>query len=238
MITKENAIEIAANFIGFIKKEMALSKEQIKKLLGIPAYDFNPNVGFAWEFNGSLGTVAIAESSGEVVTYIDSNVLGGAEIRISETDAESEMHHFLANVYRQFNTINFKLVKKESTPSCFNFTFEQMKLSGEQSIFTNFVTISVCGDKPRVISFDRSSLAFIRRVPPKLSRDEAQSIIQRLIRPGGKITAMDLFEQPIDHATRAVTVWAGTVEYNVGGLESLDLILINADTGDQVILEK
>lgn len=238
MITKENAIEIAANFIGFMKQEMALSKDQVKKLMGEPVYDFNPNVGFTWEFNGTLGTVAVSESSGEVVTYIDSIVLRGTEIRISETDAEREMRSFLATVYQQFNTINFKLVKMESTPSCFNFTFEQVKLDGEQSIFTNFVMISVCGDKPRVTSFDRSSLSFVRRVPPKLSRAEAQSIIQSLIRPGGKVTFMDLFEQPTDHASKAVTVWAGTVEYNVGGFKSLDMILINADTGDQVVLEK
>jgi hypothetical protein len=234
----ENAIEIAVNFIGFAREDLASSEEQIEKLLGTPTHDFNPNVGYAWEFNGSLGTVAICESSGEVVTYIDSNEPGGAGDRISETAAEREMRRFLAEVYPQFDKTNFKLARKDRTPGGFDFIFEQEKRIGEQSIFKNFVTITVCGPKPRVRSFDRSSLSFVRTTPPKLTREQARSIVQRLIRPGGKITALELSEQPVDHASKAVTVWAGTVETSVGGFESLDLILINADTGDRVNLEE
>jgi hypothetical protein len=61
--------------------------------------------------------------------------------------------------------------------------------------------------------------------------------MEALIDKASRLTALDLLEQPIGDYLRAITVWAGTVERTVGGIEELDMILLNADTGERVALE-
>jgi len=125
----------------------------------------------------------------------------------------------------------------EESDGRFDFTFEQIRLPGEVSIYVNSVAVSVRADTPLVASFDRSALNFVRRDPPKLSAEEARRIVQRIVGPEARITAIDLFEHPVGDLSRAVTVWAASIEKNVGGFEDLDMILINADTGERVPLQ-
>lgn len=238
MITQDTAIRNATFFIGFVKMHLGLSDLQIGQLLGKPIEDFNPNVGNTWEYNSSLGTVVISQMTGDVVSYFDSEDLEGITTIISMDDAEKALHHFLATVYDSFDEGRFNLVRKENFEGRYEFEFDQKLLFGEHSIFYNYMVASVRGDIPRVVVFDRSALNFVRTTPPKLDREAAKRILQSLINEGGKIIQLDLFEQPVNEASSAVTVWAASVKYNTGGLESLEMIAINADTGAEVAMDE
>ncbi|MDH5217654.1 MAG: hypothetical protein OEX19_08155 [Gammaproteobacteria bacterium] len=231
MITQEFALQNAVSFIESIKKHLGLSHAQIAQMFDPPIEEFNPTVGMTWEFESNIGTVAIAQANGDIISYLDADDLENIEKLISVDDAEKAVRRFLAKFYNNFDDNKFDLTRKEFKDGRFEFEFTQKKLAGEQSIFTNFVSIEVRGDTPRIVSFDRSALDFVRTKPLIISRDEAMKRMQSLVRTGGKLTTLSVYEQPVKEATSAVTVWAGTVEYNIDGIVSLDLIMIDADTG-------
>jgi len=234
LITQNMALQAAVEFIGFTKEHLGLSPAQISQLLGSPIQDFNPNVGMTWEYNSKLGTVAVSQSTGEIVTYFDSDDLDGIETKISMDEAVKELRRFVAVVYTYFNESRFVLVKKENKNGNYEFEFEQKAITGEYSIFHNFLALSVRSDIPRVVMLDRSALNFIRTTPPTIDKNKALRLFQERINEGGNITEIHLFEKPSNGTTEAITVWAASVEYKIDGLESLEMIFVNADTGISV----
>ena len=111
--TQENALQIAVDFVDYIKKHLGLSRTQIAQVLGAPTQDMNPNVGNTWEFNCKLGTVVVSESGGEIISYFDSDDLEGIVTSMSEEEAQEALMQFLGDVYADFDENRFDLVEKD-----------------------------------------------------------------------------------------------------------------------------
>jgi hypothetical protein len=237
-VTEDQAREAAAKFLRIVKPDLEIAADGLRDAFPTVTQDTNPRVGLVWEMTGPPGMVAVAATTGEVVSWSDGDDLDGIETRITLDEAERSMRAFLRAAYPQFDERRFELEEREESEGRFNFGFEQVRLPDEVSIYHNSVAVSLRADKPRVVSYDRSALAFVRREPTRLSAADARRIVREIVGPQTKITKLDLFEHPVGDLTRAVTVWAASVLQNVGGLEDLDMILINADTGERVPFEQ
>jgi hypothetical protein len=236
-ITLEQARLAAATFLQLLKPGRGITAAQVATLFPRVMEDVHPRVGRVWEMSGAGGMVAVDASSGAIVSYSNGDDVEEAEGRITLADAETAMRTFLRVAYPQFDEKRFKLEERAESDGRFDFTFEQIRLPGEVSIYTNSVAVSVRADKPLVTSFDRSALNFIRRTPTRLNAEDARRIVQGIVGPRARITAIDLFEHPAADLSRAVTVWAASVEKNVAGFDDLEMILLNADTGERVPLQ-
>jgi len=237
-ITLEQARLAAATFMELVKPGRHMTAQQIATLFPTATQDLHPRVGRVWEMSGEHGLVAVDASSGAIVSYSGDDDLEGVEKRITLAEAETAMRAFLRSAFPQFDEKRFTLEKPEESDGRFDFTFEQIRLPGEVSIYQNSVDVTVRADTPLVISFDRSALNFVRREPTRLSAADARRIVQNIVGPEKEIIAVDLFEHPVADLSRAVTVWGASVSSNVGGFEELDMILINADTGERVPFEQ
>ena len=237
-LSLHEAKELTAKFLAFVRSDSEFTSQELRDTLTQGEKGFDPSVGAMWEFSGSLGVVGVAVATGEIVSFQAADELEDLASKVSLPQAKQKMKEFLREVYPQFDETRFELVESEESDGRFHFSLEQIRLPNEVSIFHNYIAVSLCADEPQVVSFDRSALTFIRVRPPVLGEKKAKTIIQEIVGPAGRMTELNIREQPLADLSGAVTVWAASVLYEYGGIESLEMVMINADTGEQVVIEE
>jgi hypothetical protein len=233
-VTPEQAVEAAARFIGLVRPDLDRTPQEVRASFADVQEDHDPTVGPVWELSGSLGLVGVAAATGEVVSYNDLDEAQGGDPRLTMEEAENVALRFLRIAHPRFSDERFRVIDRREGDGRFDFSLEQVRVPPEVSIYANVIDVAVRSDTPRVVSYGRTALAFVRTDPPRLSEADARQRVREIVGPDARITAMDLQEQPTDDLSRAVTVWAASVVRNHGGIETLDLVLIDADTGSRV----
>lgn len=233
-VTPEQAVDAAVEFMRRVRPDLDQTPQQVRASFTDIQEDHDPSVGRVWELSGSLGLVGVAAATGEVVSYSDSEEVHGVEPRLTMDEAENAALRFLRVAHPRYSEERFRITDRREGDGRFDFSLEQVRVLPEVSIYPNAIDVAVRADTPRVVSYGRTALAFARTDPPRLSEADARRLVREIVGPDARITAMDLQEQPIDDLSRAVTVWAASVVLNQGGIETLDLVLIDADSGSRV----
>ncbi len=237
MVSAEQSKNSVRDFLRTIERDAGFSPERIHKLLGTPAPAQNPNVGPMWTFQSAFGTFWVAQRTGEVVFYAAPEAEFNGVSRIDAQAADSAARRFIRAVYKDFDVRNFKLVTGTESDGEFVFDFAEAPAGRETSIFPNSITVWIDANRGRVTRYSSTNLPFKRTTPPRLSESDARRIIRDIIAPqDGVIESLRLFEEPVDDASRSITVWSADVALRAGPFQTGDRIAINADTGERINL--
>jgi hypothetical protein len=237
MVSMEQAKKSVREFLSAIDRDAGFEHHRIDALLGAPTEEDSPNVGPLWTFESPFGGVSVSRRSGEVVSYEAPEAETTGASRVGTQAAEAAALTFIRSVYRDFDKRNFKLVERQETEDAFEFEYQEEASKPETSIFENFISVSVSADRGRVTSYSCSNLAFKRATTPRITESEARRIIEGIIAPyKGVIEELELTEEPVEGASRSVTVWSASVLYRAESETAADRIVINADTGERMDL--
>jgi hypothetical protein len=207
---------------------VALPRDGIEPLLRRPSTELDDDVGEVRRYRTGYGAFAITLRD-NIYEYV-APPLNEQPAPLSNTEAQEIASAFAARHVAQLER-RFRLERAEHAGPTSIFAWGQARLDGEVSIYSNTVVAVVDGKAHRVRKLQCSDLDFVRRTQPQLSRATAEARILEL--SGGRaVEQLDISEVPLDHATRAVSVWSGYV-WKEGGTAGLmrEMVSIDADTG-------
>jgi len=231
MLSEEDARVSASEFLASIGRDAGFHRERLGALLGSGQLGENPNVGPLWTFDSPFGTVSVSRRTGAVVFYSAPEPDEMGAPRITETEAREIAGTFLKHAQPDFDEKIYELAAGEEE-GYFIFEHEQVRQPGEVSIFSNIVSLEVRADTGTVCNYSRSDLDFKRSTPPRIDEEQARSIVEEMV-DGGSIDALELVEEPVDEASRSITVWLAQIRYS-GKFERVELVFIDADTGKKL----
>ena len=237
MVSAEQAKKGVGEFLTIIGRDAGFDRGRIEGLLGAAVSKESPNVGPMWSFESPFGSFWVSQRSGEVVRYAVNEAEPGPVDDLSPEVAEAEAVRFIRTVYKDFDRRNFKLGSRDADETGIEFEFEELPRESETSIFSNFIRV-VVSPPGKVTRYSCSNLPFKRTTPQRISEVEARRIVTGIVGArNGVIEQLQLVEEPVDGASRSITVWSAFVLYRIDGDEEMERIVINADTGERVVLE-
>ena len=238
MVSAEEAKRSVGEFLRVIGKDAGFDPHRVGELVGAAATNESPNVGPMWAFESPFGSFWVSQASGQVVRYVVDEAESAARTRLDPEAAQAAALSFIRAVYQDFDKRNFKLLNRDVDAGVIEFDFEEIARAPETSIFSNFVRVSVNTASGRISRYSCSNLPFKRTSRPRITESEARRIIAGIIAPRrGIIDELRLMEEPVDGASRSVTVWSAFVLYPVGPEEDMERLAINADTGETFEVE-
>lgn len=234
MISDEKARESVYEFLVNIDRDGGFEFDRVKELLGSAVEDESPNVGPRFAFKSQLGNFSVSQRTGDVVSYSVPETGEMGLPTVSQDQATEIAMRFISKVHSTFDQALFQITEKDEAHGHYKYNLEQVKKAEETSIFPNFILVSVRADNGMISYYACSNLVFSRSTKPRITEAEARVIVKKEIGPNGQIDKLELMEQPVDKATRSITVWFAAVTF-LGPESSSNAILIDAETGETIV---
>jgi hypothetical protein len=203
------------------------SKAEIFSLLEGPTTRRHPNLGQLFIFESPLGEFWVCGATGKLFSF-------SAPERFSAAEAQDYVLNFLRRHIEDFENRRFKQIKAEmDDPFWEEEWLEEPRFDDEISIFKNWVVISVNLDTRRVHYFNSSNLRLVRKEKVALNELEASKMILDRF-PEGKIEDLELMEHTTNGGQTVITIWSATVNPDGDPESPLQIVSLNADTGEVV----
>jgi hypothetical protein len=202
-------------------------EEEILPKLQASAPKQHPNLGHLYVYKGPFGEFWVSCNNGDIITYSVPN-------RFTATEAQEYAKAFLNEQIEDFDKRNFVQVDAEmDDPLWEEEWIEKPQRPKEVSIFQNWAVIQVHLDTRRVHYFNASNLRLVRTTQPKINEQTARQIILRQF-PEGEILELELMEHTTDGGKSVITIWNASIKPDDEEDTPMELLSINADTGDVV----
>jgi hypothetical protein len=222
------------DFLVGVGLDRDFDQQRIDELLGTGKSSSSPNVGSMWDFKSPFGNFSVSARTGHIVFFRTKPAIATGP-RLKPDQAVAAARAFIGPASSHIDLGCFEVVETELSDEAYRIEFVQTRQPHEVSIFPNFISIAMQVTSGSVYYYALSDLDFRRTNPPAISERQARQLIKREVSPRGRIDTLQLFEEPVEDATRSITVWSAEVTFeSPEGFSSADRIRINADTGEKL----
>jgi hypothetical protein len=199
--------------------------------LGSPTHGSHALVGALRTFQTGYGRFTLTDRND--VYLFEAPPLQAREMPSDEAESEQIALAFARNVEPELDR-RFKRIPASHVPPSYNYSFMQVPVAPETSVYPNMIDLRVDARVAAVTRYSQTDLRFVRTTPPAIDEAAARARILALSGGQGVVDELSLSEDPRDHATRSETIWYGIVLRQGGpmGIEREEVV-IHADTGQR-----
>ena len=201
-----------------------LSREEFDNSIHNVTVDSHPNLGEYYVYETIYGEFWINIGKKQILKY-------SKPPRFTVPEAKEYVEKYLESHVPDFKDRNFVQERSELEEPYWIEEYTEKPRGSEVSIFENWITISVNLDARGLQNFNFSDVRLVRQIPPKITESEVQNIIQQKY-PQGQIKELHLMEYTTDGGKSSRTIWNATVLPDDDLESALDLITIDADSGE------
>jgi hypothetical protein len=213
----------------FLKRRDArLERAEVFEQLEAIEMRRHPNLGAFHVFGSTFGEFWVSEREA-VIGY-------RAPGRMTASEAQHAAKEVLRQEVEDFGLRNFTQQEAGFVDPIWKEEWKEQPRPGEVSIFENWAQVQINVETRKLHYFQCSDVQHVRLEPPVLDEDAASGVLKRHRRLA-VVDSMNLMEHTDDGGHTWTTIW--NVIYMPGGDPSspLEIIAIDADTGDIVDIE-
>ena len=178
----------------------------------------------------------------KVIRFSSLSAIPGEEDRpipaegYSEIDAKQRALHLVSSLIPDFEKRNFVLCTDHNEES-YDFRWHERPARKIISVPPNYVTVILHRVSLKLKYYSVFDFPHWRTVPPRISKKQAEEIAQKAMSEKWTVRKLMLWERIRNGGKEIRTVWTVTMSFKIPEGESLEDVVIDADTGE-IIEEK
>jgi len=178
----------------------------------------------------------------KVIRFSSLSAIPGEEDRpipaegYSEIDAKQRALHLVSSLIPDFEKRNFVL-RTDHNEESYDFRWHERPARKIISVPPNYVTVILHRVSLKLKYYSVFDFPHWRIVPPRISKKQAEEIAQKAMSEKWTVRKLMLWERIRNGGKEIRTVWTVTISFKIPEGESLEDVVIDADTGE-IIEEK
>lgn len=203
-----------------------------------PIAEFDEVIGTFWTLRLPYAKFKlIIEDFPKVIRFSSRSVIPGEEHRsipaegYSEIDAKQMALNLVSSLIPDFEKRNFVL-RTDHNEESYNFRWHERPAGKILSVPPNHVTVILHRVSLKLKYYSVFDFLHWRTLPPKISKKQAEEIALKTMSEKWTVRKLMLWERIRNGGKEIRTVWTVTMSYNIPEGESLEDVVIDADTGE------